>query len=246
MSDDKMQSNIDGQLIYYGFEIEESPAIGEIPAKVTITYDFEMPGIAAFAPSWDIPCDRENVADDDVVLAKIFFLGMAELIYCLPGIGSYEIIVEPFALTKEQIAVWEEKYCDTLSLLFKQEAEKPLPKINIVSEGEELVPGCGNRTDKREKNLIPVQTNYETDFISEQACKKWLQEVFYAINADETCMQKLTAYGCKNVISVCRSSNTNDLETVQKVQGKDEQNISLLIVYSAALVAELYGLNDKY
>ena len=246
MSDDKMQSNIDGQLIYYGFEIEESPAIGEIPAKVTITYDFEMPGIAAFAPSWDIPCDRENVADDDVVLAKIFFLGMAELIYCLPGIGSYEIIVEPFALTKEQIAVWEEKYCDTLSFLFKQEAEKPLPKINIVSEGEELVPGCGNRTDKREKNLIPVQTNYETDFISEQACKKWLQEVFYAINADETCMQKLTAYGCKNVISVCRSSNTNDLETVQKVQGKDEQNISLLIVYSAALVAELYGLNDKY
>lgn len=246
MSDDKMQSNIDGQLIYYGFEIEESPAIGEIPAKVTITYDFEMPGIAAFAPSWDIPCDRENVADDDVVLAKIFFLGMAELIYCLPGIGSYEIIVEPFALTKEQIAVWEEKYCDTLSLLFKQEAEKPLPKINIVSEGEELVPGCGNRTDKREKNLIPVQTNYETDFISEQACKKWLQEVFYAINGDETCMQKLTAYGCKNVISVCRSSNTNDLETVQKVQGKDEQNISLLIVYSAALVAELYGLNDKY
>lgn len=246
MSDDKMQSNIDGQLIYYGFEIEESPAIGEIPAKVTITYDFEMPGIAAFAPSWDIPCDRENVADDDVVLAKIFFLGMAELIYCLPGIGSYEIIVEPFALTKEQIAVWEEKYCDTLSLLFKQEAEKPLPKINIVSEGEELVPGCGNRTDKREKNLIPVQTNYETDFISEQACKKWLQEVFYAINADETCMQKLTAYGCKNVISVCRSSNTNDLETVQKVQGKDEQNISLLIIYSAALVAELYGLNDKY
>lgn len=246
MSDDKMQSNIDGQLIYYGFEIEESPAIGEIPAKVTITYDFEMPGIAAFAPSWDIPCDRENVANDDVVLAKIFFLGMAELIYCLPGIGSYEIIVEPFALTKEQIAVWEEKYCDTLSLLFKQEAEKPLPKITIVSEGEELVPGCGNRTDKREKNLIPVQTNYETDFISEQACKKWLQEVFYAINADETCMQKLTAYGCKNVISVCRSSNTNDLETVQKVQGKDEQNISLLIVYSAALVAELYGLNDKY
>ena len=246
MSDDKMQSNIDGQLIYYGFEIEESPAIGEIPAKVTITYDFEMPGIAAFAPSWDIPCDRENVADDDVVLAKIFFLGMAELIYCLPGIGSYEIIVEPFALTKEQIAVWEEKYCDTLSLLFKQEADKPLPKIAIVSEGEELVPGCGNRTDKREKNLIPVQTNYETDFISEQACKKWLQEVFYAINADETCMQKLTAYGCKNVISVCRSSNTNDLETVQKVQGKDEQNISLLIVYSAALVAELYGLNDKY
>lgn len=246
MSDDKMQSNIDGQLIYYGFEIEESPAIGEIPAKVTITYDFEMPGIAAFAPSWDIPCDRENVADDDVVLAKIFFLGMAELIYCLPGIGSYEIIVEPFAMTKEQIAVWEEKYCDTLSLLFKQKAEKTLPKIVIVSEGEELVPGCGNRTDKREKNLIPVQTNYETDFISEQACKKWLQEVFYAINADETCMQKLTACGCKNIISVCRSSNTNDLETVQKVQGKDEQNISLLIVYSAALVAELYELNNNY
>lgn len=246
MRDDKKQPNRDGQLVYYGFEIEEAPAIGEIPAKITITYDFEMPGIAAFAPSWEIPCDRENVADDDAVLAKIFFLGMAELIYCLPGIGSYEIIVEPFALTKELIAVWEEKYCDTLSLLFKQEAEKPLPKITIVSEGEELVPRCGNRTDKREKNLIPVQTNYETDFISEQACKKWLQEIFYAINADETCMQKLTAYGCKNVISVCRSSNTNNLETVQKVQGKDEQNISLLIVYSAALVAELYRLNDKY
>ena len=116
MSDDKMQSNIDGQLIYYGFEIEEWPAIGEIPAKITMTYDFEMPGIAAFAPSWEIPCDRENVADDDVVLAKIFFLGMAELIYCLPGIGSYEIIVEPFALTKEQISVWEERYCNTLKL----------------------------------------------------------------------------------------------------------------------------------
>ena len=246
MSDDKMQSNIDGQLIYYGFEIEEWPAIGEIPAKITITYDFEMPGIAAFAPSWEIPCDRENVADDDVVLAKIFFLGMAELIYCLPGIGSYEIIVEPFALTKEQIAVWEEKYCDTLSLLFKQGAEKPLPKITIVSEGEELVPDYENRTEKREKTLIPVQTDYETDCILEQSCKEWLQEVFYVINADEKCMQKLTAYGCKNVISVCRNSNTNDLETVQKVQEKDEQNISLLIVYSAALIAELYGLNDKY
>lgn len=246
MRDDKMQSNIDGQLIYYGFEIEESPAIGEIPAKVTITYDFEMPGIAAFAPSWDIPCDRENVADDDVVLAKIFFLGMAELIYCLPGIGSYEIIVEPFALTKEQIAVWEEKYCDTLSLLFKQEADKPLPKITIVSEGEELVPGYEKGTEKREKTLILVQTNYERDFIPEQFCKKWLQEVFYVINADENCMQKLTACGCKNIISVCHSLNNSNLEPVQKIQEKGEQNISLLVAYSAALVAELFELNYKY
>ena len=84
MRDDKMQLNIDGQLIYYGFEIEEAAEIGDIPARITITYDFEMPGIATFAPSWEIPCDRENVADDDAVLAKIFFLRMAELVYCLP------------------------------------------------------------------------------------------------------------------------------------------------------------------
>lgn len=246
MSDDKKRPNIEGQLIYYGFEIEEAPAIGDIPAKITVTYDFEMPGIATFAPSWEIPCDRENVADDDAVLAKIFLLGMAELIYCLPGIGSYEIIVEPFALTKEQIVVWEEKYCDTLSLLFKQEAEKQSPKINIISEGEEFLPDYENGIEKKDKLLIPVQTNYEKDFITEQDCKKWLQDVFYAINADETCMQKLTAYGCKNVISVCHSSNTNNLEPVQKMQEKDEQNISLLIVCSAALVAELYGLNNIY
>ena len=246
MRDDKKQPNRDGQLVYYGFEIEEAPAIGDIPAKITITYDFEMPGIAAFAPSWEIPCDRENVADDDAVLAKIFFLGMAELIYCLPGIGSYEIIVEPFALTKEQIAVWEEKYCDTLSLLFKQEADKPLPKITIVGEGEELVPGYEKGTEKREKTLILVQTNYERDFIPEQFCKKWLQEVFYVINADENCMQKLTACGCKNIISVCHSLNNSNLEPVQKIQEKGEQNISLLVAYSAALVAELFELNYKY
>lgn len=246
MSDDKMQSNIDGQLIYYGFEIEEAPAIGDIPAKITITYDFEMPEIGTFAPSWEIPCDRENVADDDGVLAKIFLLGMAELIYCLPEIGSYEIIVEPFALTKEQISVWEERYCNTLKLLFKQEANKTSPKISIVSEGEEFVSDYEDRTEKGDKFLIPVQTNYETDFISEQSCKKWLQEVFYVINADETCMQKLTACGCQNVISVCHSFNNSNLVPVRKMQGKGEQNISLLIAYSAALIAELYRLNGRF
>lgn len=246
MSDDKKRPDLDGQLIYYGFEIEEAPAIGDIPAKITVTYDFEMPGIAAFSPSWEIPCDREDVANDDAVLAKIFLLGMAELIYCLPGIGSYEIVVEPFALAKEQIAVWEEKYCNTLSLLFKPEANKKSSKITIVSEGEELVPDYENRTERREKTLIPVQTNCETDFISEQACNKWLQEVFYVINADENCMQKLTAYGCQNVITVCHNSNNNIPETVQKMQEENGQNISILVAYSAALVAELYRLNDKY
>ena len=246
MRDDKMQLNIDGQLIYYGFEIEEAPAIGDIPARITITYDFEMPGIATFAPSWEIPCDRENVADDDAVLAKIFFLGMAELVYCLPKLKSYEIIVEPFALTQEQIAVWKETYCDILALRFKQNADETIPEISIVSEGEELVPDYENKTEKREKTLIPVQTDYETDCILEQSCKEWLQEVFYVINADEKCMQKLTAYGCKNVISVCRSINTDNPEAEHNLSEKGEQNISLLVAYSASLVAELFDLKDTF
>ena len=50
------------QFIYHGFEISEEPG------KVCLTYDFEIPGLSSFAPCWEIPCDRENLGEDEIFL----------------------------------------------------------------------------------------------------------------------------------------------------------------------------------
>ena len=65
------------EFIYRGYEIEESAD------KVGIVYDFEIPGLASFHPTWEFPkkrgeqrCFKENGTFQKLV----FSLGMVELI----------------------------------------------------------------------------------------------------------------------------------------------------------------------
>ena len=65
------------EFIYRGYEIEESAD------KVGIVYDFEIPGLASFHPTWEFPkkrgeqrCFKKNGTFQKLV----FSLGMVELI----------------------------------------------------------------------------------------------------------------------------------------------------------------------
>ncbi|MBQ1171144.1 MAG: hypothetical protein IIX48_00920 [Lachnospiraceae bacterium] len=223
------------KLIYYGFEVEESPAIGDIPAKITITYDFEIPQGVVFSPSWEIPCAKENVLDDDAILEKIFMLGMAELTGCFIKECSYEVVIEPFLLRKEQILEWEECFNSIFSSLYFKQEKEHMYRVSIVNNAEEKLPYNRNNHKVGSDKLVFVDKNIiETGEPKVEA--ELTSIVGYTINVDADFMSALYDLGYRRMISVCYNRD-------EKMIGQSAMQSDLLVHYSADFVAELFGLN---
>ena len=61
-------------------------------------------GLSSFAPCWEIPCERENLGEDETFLNMVFSLGMVELVSYWKTACPKEVIVEPWGLSEEQVS----------------------------------------------------------------------------------------------------------------------------------------------
>lgn len=91
------------EFIYHGYQIKEEKE------RICLEYDFEIPGLSSFHPTWEFPKkDEENrkYADDSTFRKLAFSLGMVELISYWKTACPPKVIVEAGDLTAEQILWW--------------------------------------------------------------------------------------------------------------------------------------------
>ena len=80
-----------------------------------ITYDFEIPGLAQFHPTWTFPLRRSLDADARAVLEELVFqLGMAETISYYKITCPRTVVIECGTLTGQQQSWWRSLYYNGL------------------------------------------------------------------------------------------------------------------------------------
>lgn len=251
------------QFIYHGFEITEEPG------KVCLTYDFEIPGLASFEPRWEIPCNRENLGEDDTFLNMVFSLGMVELISYWKIACPREVIVEPWGLTEKQIKWWKRLYFNGLGEFYYtngiEENEEDFMEIKALgevwlpetAEQQKLDSGMteggekysrdakGNESGKKAGVcLVPVGGGKDSS-VSLEILKEWKDSnCCYIINPRGATLDSAKAAGYEDdqVIAVQRTLDANMLRLNKEGYLNGHTPFSAIVAFSATITAYLNGL----
>ncbi|MBQ8412837.1 MAG: hypothetical protein IJX12_04415, partial [Lachnospiraceae bacterium] len=73
-----------------------------------VRYDFEIPGLAKFNPTWQFPVMREY--REDILDRLVFSLGMVESISYYKCTCPKKVVVECGSLSKEQKLWWKKLF----------------------------------------------------------------------------------------------------------------------------------------
>lgn len=236
------------QFIYHGFEIAEEPG------KVCLTYDFEIPGLSSFAPTWEIPCDREDLGEDDTFLNMVFSLGMVELISYWKIACPKEVVIEPYGLSKEQIAWWKTLYFNGLGEFYYTNGieENERDFMTIVADGEVWEPGQDEENSELKASeeaaqtgcLVPVGGGKDSS-VSLEILRKWKENNFcYIINPRGATLDSAGAagYEADHIIAVKRTLDANMLRLNKEGFLNGHTPFSAIVAFSATITAYLHGL----
>lgn len=232
------------QFIYHGFEVSEEAG------KVCITYDFEIPGLSSFAPTWEIPCNREDLEEDETFFNMIFSLGMVELISYWKIACPKEVIIEPYGLSKEQIAWWKSLYFNGLGEFYYTNgiAENETDFMTILAEGKVFEPkSCAvskESTDIKGDCLVPVGGGKDSS-VSLELLSAWKDKNYcYIINPRGATIESAAAagYGEDQIIAVKRTLDANMLRLNKEGFLNGHTPFSAIVAFSATLTAYLHGL----
>lgn len=103
----------------YPVFIYKSYKITESEKTVDISYEFSIPSLADFRPSWSFPKPQNiSVSGDSVFERLAFSLGMAESVSYWKAVCSPEMRVECGELTAEQVQWWKKLYFNGLGEFF--------------------------------------------------------------------------------------------------------------------------------
>ncbi len=119
-----------------------------------VVYDFEIPGLCEFHPTWQFPVLRK--VDEQLLEQLVFQLGMVESISYYKCTCSKKVRVLCGGLTKEQIVWWKKLYFHGLGefLYLNGIAVSMEDLVDITCEKE--APGVYHDTASYEGCLVPV------------------------------------------------------------------------------------------
>lgn len=237
------------QFIYHGFEIAEEPG------RVCLTFDFEIPGLASFAPSWEIPCDREDLGEDETFLNMVFSLGMVELISYWKIACPREVVIEPYGLDDEQIAWWKSLYFNGLGEFYYTNGieENQEDFMTILADGalwrparDEAVPVSYGKAAAAPEDgcLVPVGGGKDSS-VSLELLRQWKDKNFcYIINPRGATLDSAAAagYGGDRIIAVKRTLDANMLRLNKEGYLNGHTPFSAIVAFSATIAAYLHGL----
>ncbi len=228
------------QFIYHGFEIEEEPGV------VGITYDFEIPGLARFTPFWEIPCEKESLCEDEDFLNMVFSLGMVELISYWKIACPGEVVIEPFGLSKEQIAWWKSLYFNGLGEFYYTNGieENEEDFMTILAEDTPYVPAKRHVVKQEGACLIPVGGGKDSSVSMELLRERSLSNYCYIINPRGATTQSVEAagYSEEQIIAVKRTLDSEMLRLNKEGFLNGHTPFSAIVAFSATLTAYLHDL----
>ncbi|MCH5280751.1 MAG: hypothetical protein J1E61_04720 [Lachnospiraceae bacterium] len=231
------------QFIYHGFEVEDDEE------KVVITYDFEIPGLSSFAPSWEIPLPDSEKAidrDDDVFLNLAFSLGMVELISYWKIACPKEVIIEPCGLDEEQIAWWKRLYFNGLGEFYYTNGieEDQEGFMEITAKGKAWHPKKKNGKLTGDGCLIPVGGGKDSAVTLDILRSRKDNNYCYIINSRAATLDTaaVSDYDLAHIIDVRRTLDKRMLQLNEEGYLNGHTPFSAIVAFSATLTAYLYGL----
>lgn len=229
------------EFIYHGYQIKEEKE------RICLEYDFEIPGLSSFHPTWEFPKkDEENrkYADDSTFRNLTFSLGMVELISYWKIACPPKVIVEAGALTAEQILWWKDLYFNGLGEFYYTNgiSENQEDFMEIVSAGQEI--SADALSDRRlEGCLVPVGGGKDSAVTLSLLKGEKETNCCYIINPRGATLKTVerAGYGEAQMCCVKRTLDKNMLELNKQGYLNGHTPFSAIVAFSATIAAYMEG-----
>ena len=229
------------EFIYHGYQIKEEKE------RICLEYDFEIPGLSSFHPTWEFPKkDEENrkYADDSTFRKLAFSLGMVELISYWKTACPPKVIVEAGDLTAEQILWWKDLYFNGLGEFYYTNgiSENQEDFMEIVSAGQEI--SADALSDRRlEGCLVPVGGGKDSAVTLSLLKGEKETNCCYIINPRGATLKTVerAGYGETRMCCVKRTLDKNMLELNKQGYLNGHTPFSAIVAFSATIAAYMEG-----
>lgn len=229
------------EFIYHGYQIKEEKE------RICLEYDFEIPGLSSFHPTWEFPKkDEENrkYADDSTFRKLAFSLGMVELISYWKTACPPKVIVEAGDLTAEQILWWKDLYFNGLGEFYYTNgiSENQEDFMEIVSAGQEI--SADALSDRRlEGCLVPVGGGKDSAVTLSLLKGEKETNCCYIINPRGATLKTVerAGYGEAQMCCVKRTLDKNMLELNKQGYLNGHTPFSAIVAFSATIAAYMEG-----
>lgn len=212
--------------------------------EIFITYNFCIPSLTEFNPTWKFKKTRDLTCDEEKLLnLAIFNLGMVEVISYLKSVCSKKLVVRAGKLNKEQIDWFKKLYVNGLGEFFYRnnivDAMNLDTFLEIVAE-ENNEPSI--KLDiKYTGNIIPVGGGKDSNLTLEVL--KDMDNICFIVNPRGASLEsaKVAGYSENKIYSPKRTLDKKLLELNDKGFLNGHTPFSAILAFSSYIAAILLG-----
>ena len=230
------------QFVYKGYSISEDEN------KIDVEYDFHVPGLSEFHPTWSFPKKiGGSYEKDDTFKEMVFSLGLVELVSYWKIACPPKVIVECGYLSKEQIDWWKSLYFNGLGEFYYtngiEENEQDFMDITVVMDATQRLV----KTDyvkKLDGNLIPIGGGKDSALTLSLLKDEKDKNYCYIINPRGATIEtyKSAGYGEDRVIATKRTLDRNMIELNKQGYLNGHTPFSAIVSFSATIAAYINGI----
>ncbi len=215
--------------------------------SLNIKFDFEIVGLARFAPQWTIDkkFDFGNSFDKNTLENLIFSLGFTELISYWKATCSPKITVKCGGLCNEQKEWWQKLFVNGLGEFFykndvKMPLEEPLFKVEC---DDYILQKKMSPSQKNDKVLIPIGGGKDS-VVTIELLKDYADRFCYIINPRKATLDTFTRSGVGNLLTAKRSIDKKLLDLNEKKFMNGHTPFSAIVAFSSVICAYINGISN--
>lgn len=229
----------------YPLFIYKSYRITENSDTVDINFEFSVPELADFSPSWSFPKPENFSVTGDIAFERLVFsLGMAEAVSYWKAVCSPEMRIDCGELSPEQVQWWKKLYFSGLGEFFYVNGITPdfSDFVTIKSYGAFYE----NDTERPELSgcLVPVGGGKDSALTLETLTNAGMKCLCYGINKRRSITETVTTAGLPEslLITAKRNFDRSLIEYNKKGFLNGHTPFSSVVAFSAEITAYLYRL----
>lgn len=229
----------------YPVFIYKSYSITENTDTIDISYEFSIPELADFNPSWSFPKPENFTSANDITFKKLVFsLGMAEAVSYWKAVCSPEMRIDCGELSPEQVQWWKKLYFSGLGEFFYINGITPgfSDFITIKANGN----FSGDNTERPELSgcLVPVGGGKDSALTLETLTNAGMKCLCYGINKRCSITATVTTAGLpeNSLITAKRNFDRSLIEYNKKGCLNGHTPFSSVVAFSAEITSYINRL----
>ena len=229
----------------YPVFIYKSYTITDTPDTVDIRYEYSVPELADFNPSWSFPKPENfSVADDATFERLVFSLGMAEAVSYWKAVCSPEMRVDCGELSPEQVQWWKKLYFSGLGEFFYVNGITPDFSDFITIKANGTFSGNIRKCSELSGCLVPVGGGKDSALTLETLTGAGMKCMCYGINRRNSITATVTTAGLpeNSLITAKRNFDRSLVEYNKKGFLNGHTPFSSVVAFSAEITAYLHRL----